>query len=310
MTNDQSDIQNPGWINILPPLWQHFAILARLDRPIGWWLLLIPGWQAILLAGIDQNISPYTIAHMMLLFLIGAIAMRGAGCVINDLWDRDLDRSVARTRNRPLASGAVSVQQAVLFLCFLGVIGLLILIQLPMTAIITGLASLPLIIIYPLAKRFTGLPQIVLALTFAWGALLGWASFGVWPNSSALILYLATALWIFGYDTIYAIQDLKDDAEIGIKSAALTLGSRLPQAVTIVYIETVFLLLVLKFTLPLGLIYLIGLGFFSMHLAYQIRRIDLTNPKTAGQIFKSNRNAGLILVAAIIGEYLIAIQSL
>ena len=240
----------------------------------------------------------------MALFLIGAIVMRGAGCVVNDLWDRDLDRAVARTQDRPLASGAVSIPLALSFLAVLGLIGLLVLIQLPMTAIITGIAALPLIVIYPLAKRFTGLPQIVLALTFSWGALLGWASFGGWPETPAILLYMATALWVFGYDTIYAIQDIKDDQDIGIKSSALTLGSRLPQVVAWVYVEMVLILLAIKFTITVGWVYIIGVALVALHLAQQIRAIRLDDPLSAGRIFRSNRNTGLILTAALMVEYI------
>ena len=240
----------------------------------------------------------------MALFLIGAIVMRGAGCVVNDLWDRDLDRAVARTQDRPLASGAVSIPLALSFLAVLGLIGLLVLIQLPMTAIITGIAALPLIVIYPLAKRFTGLPQIVLALTFSWGALLGWASFGGWPETPAILLYMATALWVFGYDTIYAIQDIKDDQDIGIKSSALTLGTRLPQVVAWVYVEMVLILLAIKFTITVGWVYIIGVALVALHLAQQIRAIRLDDPLSAGRIFRSNRNTGLILTVALMVEYI------
>ena len=240
----------------------------------------------------------------MALFLIGAIVMRGAGCVVNDLWDRDLDRAVARTQDRPLASGAVSIPLALSFLAVLGLIGLLVLIQLPMTAIITGIAALPLIVIYPLAKRFTGLPQIVLALTFSWGALLGWASFGGWPETPTILLYMATALWVFGYDTIYAIQDIKDDQDIGIKSSALTLGSRLPQVVAWVYVEMVLILLAIKFTITVGWVYIIGVALVALHLAQQIRAIRLDDPLSAGRIFRSNRNTGLILTVALMVEYI------
>ena len=305
MPKASSDIKSTGLISRLPQPWRGLAQLARLDRPIGWWLLLLPGWHSILLAAIAVKAPFQQTAFFMALFLIGAIVMRGAGCVINDLWDRDLDRAVARTQDRPLASGAVSIPMALGFLVVLGVIGLMVLIQLPMTAIITGLAALPLIVIYPLAKRITGLPQIVLALTFGWGALLGWASFGTWPETPAILLYIATAFWIFGYDTIYAIQDMADDKKIGVKSSALTLGRHLPHVVAWVYIEMVLILLVLKFTTDLGWAYVIGVAVMAIHLARQIRAIDLNNPTTAGRIFRSNRNAGLILVLGLMVNYIL-----
>ena len=299
-----SDIKTTGWIRHLPPLGQALAQLARIDRPIGWWLLLLPGWQAIILAGITQDAPLSQVLHLMVLFLVGAIVMRGAGCVINDLWDRDLDRAVARTRDRPLASGQVSVKTAFGFLASLAVIGVLVLIQLPLKAMIVGIASLPLIIVYPLAKRFTGLPQIVLALTFSWGALLGWASLDQWPSLPAFLLYAASALWVFGYDTIYAIQDMADDASVGIKSSALTLGRSLPMVVALTYGGMVLFLLAITLIMPLGWAYLGGLAGLALHLSQQIRRIDRHHPALAGAIFRSNRDAGLILVAGLMAEYL------
>ena len=153
--------------------------------------------------------------------------MRAAGCVINDAWDRNLDGRIERTRNRPLASRQISLVEAGVFTCMLGLVGMAVLLALPEEAIVTGLVSLPLIVIYPLAKRIIGLPQIILGLTFGWGALLGWAAHGIWPAADALILYAATVAWIFGYDTIYAVQDMEDDRKVGIKSSALTLGAAL-----------------------------------------------------------------------------------
>ena len=299
-----SDIKSTGWIKHLPPSGQRLAQLARFDRPIGWWLLLLPGWQSILLAATAQKAPLSQVFHLMVLFLIGAIVMRSAGCVINDLWDRDLDRAVARTRDRPLASGQVSVKTAMVFLGVLAVIGVLVLIQLPLTAILMGLASLPLIVIYPLAKRFTGLPQIVLALTFSWGALLGWASFDQWPSLPAYLLYAASACWIFGYDTIYAIQDMADDASVGIKSSALTLGRSLPMVVALCYATMVLMLLAMSLIIPLGWGYLAGIAGLALHLGQQIRRIDRHHPALAGAIFRSNRDAGLIVVAGLLAEYL------
>ena len=298
-----SDIKSSGLISRLPQPWRGLAQLARLDRPIGWWLLLLPGWHAILLAAIAQKAPFDQTLTIMALFLMGAVVMRGAGCVVNDLWDRDLDRAVARTQDRPLASGAVSIPLALCFLGVLGLIGLAVLLQLPLAAIITGIAALPLIVIYPLAKRFTGLPQVVLALTFSWGALLGWTSFGGWPETPSIMLYIATAFWVFGYDTIYAIQDIKDDQDIGIKSSALTLGTRLPQVVAWVYVEMVLILLAINFTMDLGWAYNIGVAMVALHLALQIRAIRLDDPTVAGRIFRSNRNTGLIFTAALIVEY-------
>ena len=290
---------------MMPVSWRPYAQVMRLDRPIGWWLLVLPSWWAILTAGLVNDIDLMSSLKLMLLFTIGAIVMRGAGCVVNDLWDRDLDRNVARTKTRAIAAGLISPFSALIFLGFLGLIGLLILINLPLIAVWVGLASLPLIIIYPLAKRFIGLPQIVLALTFSWGALLGWAAHDLMPVATTAIMYLATAFWIFGYDTIYAIQDMTDDREVGIKSSALTLGRALPPVVALCYLAFIGGMLIIGGMRDAGWIYYIGLACLALHLSWQIRKIDLNNPELAGALFRSNRDAGLIISAALILEHLI-----
>ena len=278
-----------------------FIILARLERPIGWWLLVLPGWQAIILGGFGAGASLKTVLWLMALFWLGAVVMRGAGCVVNDSWDRDIDGDVERTRNRPLASGAVSLRAAMVFLFLLGVIGLLVLINLPMAAIITGFASLPLIVIYPLAKRVIGFPQVVLSLTFSWGALLGWAAHGQWPGIPAGILYLATAFWVFAYDTIYAIQDMEDDRQVGIRSSALTLGRGLRPVVAGCQIMMVVLLILLGMMMALPAIWYGGVALVAFHLIWQMSRVDVEAPHRAGAIFRSNRDTGLILtVTALI----------
>ena len=277
----------------------------RLDRPIGWWLLVLPGWWAILTAGLIYHISLFQSVKMMGLFTLGAIIMRGAGCVVNDLWDRDLDRSVARTKTRALAAGLISPLSALLFLAVLGVIGLIILLNLPLIAIGVGMASLPLIIIYPLANRFIALPQVVLALTFSWGALLGWAAQDLMPGNIAAIMYFATALWIFGYDTIYAIQDMSDDREVGIKSSALTLGTFLIPVVSICYAMFAIGLFAIGVMRDAEPVYYIGLLALAVHLTWQIKQIDLNLPEKAGMIFRSNRDAGLIIAIALLIETLL-----
>ena len=298
------DINTKGIMAMIPASWRPYAQLMRLDRPIGWWLLVLPSWWSILTAGLVYGVNLLDCLKLMALFTIGAIVMRGAGCVVNDLWDRDLDRHVARTRTRALAAGLITPNRAIIFLAGLCVIGLFVLINLPLVAIWTGLASLPLIIIYPLAKRFFGLPQIVLAFTFGWGALLGWAAHGQMPNELALIMYLATAFWIFGYDTIYAIQDMADDKHVGIKSSALTLGKALSPVVAFCYLMCMGGMLIIGAMRDATIIYYLGLTVFAFHLSWQIKRIDLQNPEIAGVIFRSNRDAGLIVSFALIAEYL------
>ena len=304
-TDINTDINVGGILSLLPKAWRPYGQLMRLDRPIGWWLLLLPSWWALLTAGIINAIAFGDSLKLMGLFLLGSIVMRGAGCVVNDLWDRDLDRTVARTRSRALAAGTLTPAKALVFLAALATIGLIILLQLPPIAIWTGIASLPLIIIYPLAKRLIALPQIILALTFSWGAWLGWTAHDQMPTLITAAIYLATAFWIFGYDTIYAIQDIEDDRIAKIKSSALTLGKWLPLIVAICYLVFCLGLLVAGTMRDAHLIYYVGLVILAFHLSNQVKRIDLNDPESAKMLFKSNRNAGLIIVAVLLAEYAI-----
>ena len=286
-----------GWWRILP-VWLHgYIYLGRFDRPIGWWLLLLPGWWVIPI-GAPSIISMW---WLMALFLAGAIITRAAGCIINDLWDRRLDQQVERTQQRPLASGAVSLRAAFIFLGILGTIGIGILWQLPDIAIYVGLAAAPLVIVYPLAKRVTWFPQFVLGLTFSWGVPLGWAaSTGSLPDLSILSIYAGCVAWVFGYDTIYAVQDMADDAANGIKSSALAFAQHLKIAVGVAY-ALALLLLSLGLYLQLGIgFWLGGLCLMGVHLAYQIHRLDGTNAAIALHLFRSNRDAGLILTATMV----------
>ena len=227
-----TDIQSRGWWHWLPASWHPFIYLARLDRPIGWWLLLLPGWWSIALGAPSLG----AMVWIMMLFLVGAIATRAAGCIINDMWDRRLDQRVARTSARPLAAGTISMLQAGLFLLMLGLIGLFILFQLPVLAIYVGLAAAPLVVLYPLAKRVTWFPQFVLGLTFSWGVFLGWVAVtGTLPDQSIMLIYAGCAAWVFGYDTIYAIQDMQDDRIVGVKSSALALAHNIKAGVASAY---------------------------------------------------------------------------
>lgn len=286
-----------GWWRILPVCLHDYIYLGRFDRPIGWWLLLLPGWWVIPI-GAPSIISMW---WLMALFLAGAIITRAAGCIINDLWDRRLDQQVERTQQRPLASGAVSLRAAFIFLGILGAIGIGILWQLPDIAIYVGLAAAPLVIVYPLAKRVTWFPQFVLGLTFSWGVPLGWAaSTGSLPDLSILSIYAGCVAWVFGYDTIYAVQDIADDAAIGIKSSALAFAQHLKIAVGVAY-ALALLLLSLGLYLQLGIgFWLGGLCLMGVHLAYQIHRLDGTNAAIALHLFRSNRDAGLILTATMV----------
>lgn len=298
----QTDIRLIGWWARLPKAWHPYLYLARFDRPIGWWLLLLPSWWIIPLAA---N-TPAQMVWLMLLFLIGAVVMRAAGCVVNDMWDRRIDLRVERTQIRPIAAGTVSILQAFLFLAALSVIGLLVLLELPLTAFWVGLASLPLIIIYPLAKRVTWWPQFVLGLTFSWGVPLGWAAATTsWPAPEIWLIYLGTVGWVFGYDTIYAVQDMEDDPQAGVKSSALGLGAHLHKGVAIAYaISVTFIGCGLFWHMGLGL-WAIGLGLMAAHLAHQVATLRADNPAGALRLFQSNRDAGLILTAAMMADHLI-----
>ena len=296
-----SDIAPPAWWRHMPPASHPYLLLARFDRPIGWWLLLLPGWWVIPAAAGD----PAAMLWMMALFGIGAVTMRAAGCVVNDLWDRRLDQRIERTAARPLAAGTVSVFQAMMFLAGLCLVGLFVLLQLPPAAIITGIAALPLVILYPLAKRVTWWPQAVLGLTFSWGVPLGWtATTGAMPPPdllpALLCVYAGSVAWVFGYDTIYAVQDMEDDRTVGVRSSALGLGRHLRTGVAVAYGLAVAGLAA-GFLGVLGAgIWVAGLVLMAAHLAWQVRHLDADDPGTALRLFKSNRDAGLFLVAGLV----------
>ena len=295
-----TDIRRGGWVAKLPEQYHPYILLARLDRPIGAWLLFLPGLWAICLTarGFWNGLG------FAILFAIGAVVMRGAGCVVNDLWDRKMDSQVERTRGRPLASGMVTPLQAMLFLAGLCTVGFIILLMLNNTAKLLGVASLVLVALYPLAKRITWWPQAFLGLTFGWGALLGYAAAHghlTWP---VVPLYFAAILWIIGYDTIYAHQDRADDTLIGVKSTARLFGNRTREALCICY-GGAFLLL------------FIAMGAFSLNvwgyrlmmlpgalLAWQIIRLDIDNPALCLALFKLNREVGLSVALAILVGWL------
>ena len=283
---------------LAPPSWRPYLRLARIDRPIGWWLLLLPcWWSAAIAASADRSGFP-PVTHL-LLFLIGAIAMRGAGCAYNDFLDRDLDAKVERTRLRPIPSGQVSPRQAVVFTVLLCLVGLAVLLNFNRFAIVTGFVSMIFVAIYPLMKRITSWPQAVLGLAFAYGGLMGWAAhYGSlsWP---AFAVYAAAIAWTMGYDTIYALQDAKDDAVVGIRSTALLFGTRTRTAVGLLYLIALVALIAALRGANAGLAAHAGLMAFGLHLTWQVRRIDIADKAGALMLFRSNRDAGLILFAGL-----------
>jgi 4-hydroxybenzoate polyprenyltransferase len=289
-----------NWVDTFAPPWSRpYLRLARLDRPIGSWLLLMPcWWSAALAAAISHNIGrlPLVVA----LFFVGAFAMRGAGCTWNDITDRDLDAKVERTRSRPIPAGQVSVPQALAFLVVQALIGLVVLLQFNRFAVATGIASLAIVAVYPFMKRITWWPQVVLGLAFSWGALMGFAVTLGRIDATALLLYGGSIAWVIGYDTIYAHQDAEDDALIGVKSTARLFGARTHQALMVFYALAVVLIGVATGLAGAGLAAWIGLAAFAAHLVWQIARLKIGDPALCLRIFKSNRDAGLLLFAGLL----------
>lgn len=292
------DSEARGLVARLPGAVRPFAMLARFDRPIGWWLLFWPGAWAVALAG--GAIERFT---LILWLLLGSIAMRGAGCVYNDIVDRDLDRKVARTALRPLASGSVSLKAAWIWLVALSLIGLVVLLQLSLYAQIVSLASLALVAAYPFMKRITWWPQAWLGLVFSWAALVGWSETAGTLTLPGLLLYAGCIAWVMGYDTIYALQDKEDDALIGVKSSARRMGSHVRTGTAILYALALSLWAAAIWQVrPQGLA-LVALLPMAIHLGWQVATLkeDGTDPLVK---FRSNRFAGLLmfLACAVVGS--------
>ncbi len=291
-----------NWVDTLAPRWSRpYLRLSRFDRPIGSWLLLMPcWWSAALAAGVAHTVAQLPL--IIVLFFVGAFVMRGAGCTWNDITDRDLDALVERTRSRPIPAGQVSVKRAAVFLVVQALIGLVVLLQFNRFAVATGIASLLIVAVYPFMKRITWWPQIVLGLAFSWGALMGFAvTFGR-IDATAVLLYAGSISWVIGYDTIYAHQDTEDDALIGVKSTALLFAERTHQALLAFYALAVVLIGAALVLAGSGLIAWIGLGVFAAHLIWQIRRLDIGDTALCLRVFKSNRDAGLLLFAGLLAD--------
>jgi 4-hydroxybenzoate polyprenyltransferase len=291
-----------NWVDTRAPAWlRPYLRLSRLDRPIGSWLLLMPcWWSAALAAGVAHDTSQ--LLRTILLFFVGAFVMRGAGCTWNDITDRDLDAMVERTRSRPIPAGQVSVPQAAAFLVVQALIGLAVLLQFNRFAVATGIASLVIVAVYPFMKRITWWPQIVLGLAFSWGALMGFAVTLGRIDATALLLYAGSIAWVIGYDTIYAHQDAEDDALIGIKSTALLFGARTYQALMVFYALAVVLIGAALALAGARWPAWIGLAAYAGHLAWQIRRLEISDPALCLRVFKSNRDAGLLLFAGLLTD--------
>lgn len=294
-----ADAPPNNWVDrYAPARVRPYLHLARLDRPIGSWLLLLPCWWSTALAAVAAD-APYPDPALLILFAIGAVAMRGAGCTWNDILDRKIDQAVARTRSRPIASGAVSVPAAFAFLVFQALVGLAVLLSLPRFAVITGIASLGVVAVYPLMKRITSVPQLTLGIAFSWGALMGWAAVFSTISDPALLLFAGSVVWVFAYDTIYAHQDREDDAIVGVRSTALLFGRSTGLAVALCYTLVVILFALAFLSVPAGLFSMLGLIGFALHLRWQVSKLDIDNSALCLKLFKSNRDAGLILFAGL-----------
>jgi 4-hydroxybenzoate polyprenyltransferase len=288
------DSERRGFIGALPPRLRPYASLMRLDRPIGTWLLYWPCAWSVALAGVGGRWD------LFLWLAIGAFAMRSAGCVYNDIVDRDLDKKVERTRLRPLASGRTSLRSAWMLIGLLCAVGLLVLLQLDRLAAAIALASIALVAAYPFMKRITWWPQAWLGLVFSWGALVGWpavtGAFG-WP---ALLLWLGSVAWVIGYDTLYAIQDIEDDALVGVKSSARRLGDKAPLGIAIFYAFASLLWGAAIWTVRPDWVALVTLVPAALHLANQALRADPKDGELALRLFRSNRRCGLLVFLAML----------
>jgi 4-hydroxybenzoate polyprenyltransferase len=291
-----TDIIADGWVARLPTGWRPYVLLARLDRPIGAWLLFLPGMWGILLA----RPTPAEALRLIVLFGIGAVVMRSAGCVVNDLWDRDIDRKVARTAGRPLAAGALRPRQALLFLVVLLVLGLAILLQLNMLSWALGAGSLVLVGLYPLAKRVTWWPQLMMGFTFGFGAPLGYVAGAGRIDTAWAALYGAAILWDLGFDTIYAHQDREDDALVGIGSTARLFGERTAPFLAACYGGTIALLALAGYLAGLSPWSYLALVVPAGLLLRQVVALDIDDPALCLRLFRANREVGLAVGAAIL----------
>jgi 4-hydroxybenzoate polyprenyltransferase len=297
-----ADAVRGHWVDrALPEAMRPYARLARLERPIGWWLLLWPCWWSTALAAIVAH-RAYPNPWHLALFLVGAVVMRGAGCTYNDIVDRDIDAAVARTRSRPIPAGQVSVRQAKVFMLGLAFVGLIVLLQFNWFAVILGAASLGIVAIYPFMKRITDWPQLVLGLAFSWGGLMGWAvTFGRldWP---AALVYAAAILWTIGYDTIYAHQDKEDDVLVGVRSTARLFGERTKPAITLLYAGALLLLAAAYATAVTGPLAYLGLLAAGVHMGWQILQLDIDDGERCLQLFRSNTQTGWLIFIGLVAD--------
>jgi 4-hydroxybenzoate polyprenyltransferase len=303
-----ADAPSGHWVyRALPRAAWPYAQLARWDRPIGWILLLWPCWWSAAMAASaharpgDPLLSVLPSPWTLILFLIGAVAMRGAGCTYNDLADVDFDAKVARTRSRPLPAGKVSRRQAWAFLVVQALVGLVVLLQFNWFAVAVGVASLAIVAIYPFMKRVTNWPQAFLGLAFSWGALMGWAAHFGALELAPLLLYFGSILWVIGYDTIYAHQDKEDDALVGVRSTARLFGARTKQALIVLYSGALLFMAVAFANAAVPMPALAGLLAAGAHMWRQVQVLDIDDPDQCLRLFRSNSTVGWLIFLGLLG---------
>jgi len=305
ITNASKDASQNNWVDNLAPNWaKPYLRLARLDRPIGIWLLFWPCVFSLFLATIAKDQTTINWLYLVL-FFIGAVVMRGAGCTFNDIVDKDIDDKVERTRSRPIPSGQVSVKKALAFLVAQLLIGLLILLQFNLFTILLGASSLILVLIYPFMKRITYWPQLFLGLAFSWGALIGWSAIFGSLSLAPVLLYLGAIMWTIGYDTIYAMQDIEDDVMIGVKSTARLFGEKSHFIISLFYLAAISLYSIAGFVAGASSIFFFALILPAIILFWQIKTLKPNDNNNALKRFKANHYVGLTLSLALILEILI-----
>ena len=288
------DSERHGFIGALPPQLRPYASLMRIDRPIGTWLLYWPCAWSVALAGVGGRWD------LFLWFALGAFAMRSAGCVYNDIIDRDVDRRVERTRLRPLASGRVSIRSAMVLVGILCLIGLIVLVQLKWAAAVIAFCSVAPVALYPFMKRITWWPQAWLGLVFSWGALVGWPAVTGSLDWSPLLLWFGSIAWVIGYDTLYAIQDIEDDALVGVKSSARRLGDKTSLGVGVFYVIAVLLWGAAVWSVRPEWIALLAVIPAALHLTNQVARADPKDGELALRLFRSNRTCGMLVFVGML----------